>query len=260
MIKSIRRSTTVAALLIAAASVDNVAVNAITAKPSWTVPSPTQPVHEKRGEIDDDTFGDLCVDDEGNLYTPSSSSAAASKVVSTIRGGALCVDGEGNFYSPRLADPQEQTEIRGGCGEGGGHEDTIEEDNKNNRRGLFGRRRRQHDQKEIEESASFFGAAGPISGGYIKSDRLGGLCVDGDGNFFCIPSAFKVPRGGSLSVDDEGNFFSSSDDDDDDESQLRLRLLLHHRRAEAVRKNHQHDKLQKKLNNSRRGHPPHDGR
>jgi hypothetical protein len=271
MIKSIRKSTTVAALLIAAASVDNVAVNAITAKPSWTVPSTVLIQQGQRGgktaagRVADDSsvsssFGDLCVDDEGNLYCPSSSSST-SKLVATsvaIRGGALCVDNEGNFYSPRIADPQEQTEVRGGCNKG---EASLKKNGKDKiRRGLF---RRLPQDKQDDESSSA-ATASIITGGYIRSDRLGGLCVDGDGNFCSVPSSaiIDVPRGGALRVDDEGNLYS------DCESRRRSRSLRMLQRRAAVspttaatKKHHKpNDEREKKRIDSRRRHPPHDGR
>ena len=58
-------------------------------------------LRRSRGGYTNKNFiGDLCVDNEGNLYSSSSSSSIKVAALSKLRGGSLCVDNEGNFYSP----------------------------------------------------------------------------------------------------------------------------------------------------------------
>ena len=130
----------------------------------------------------------LLVDGEGNFYTPKSKNPQSNKIVSTrgavaaIRGGSLFVDSEGNFYTPKQQpDVSEKTSMEEPLPSGTGSPAEI----------LRG-------------------------GSKNKNDKLGGLCVDSEGNLYADPTSPKpatstrlsLLRGGSLCVDNEGNFFS----------------------------------------------------
>jgi len=213
MNKSIR-TTSALLLLAAAASIDETA--AITAHPSWTAASSSSSLIQSQTattniDVDVDTIGELCVDEDGNLFAPVVSSSFSKKDLLSLRGGSLCVDKDGNFYSPRLADPQEHSSVmRGGCDGGRGDEKnnsilkTTKNKNKTARQG--------QDQDTKELCAKSSATAAMATGGYIKNDRLGGLSTDEDGNLYSSAASSALltllPRGGALCVDQDGNLYS----------------------------------------------------
>merc|ERR1711865_1099217 len=108
----IRPTAAALLLVLAAASVDTIA--AISPNPVWTSSSLIQ---SQAAQTSEDTLGELCVDDEGNFFSPHVCAANSKQDLLTLRGGSLLVDPDGNFYSPRLACPQAQSTAvtRGGC-------------------------------------------------------------------------------------------------------------------------------------------------
>ena len=183
------RPTATALLLVlaAAASVDTTV--AITANPVWTSSSLIQ---SQAAQTSEDTLGELCVDEEGNFFSPHVSSANSKQDLLSLRGGSLCVDPDGNFYSPRLACPQEQSTAvtRGGCAGGS----SIKTSPKN--RSVLRRRNESNTQKEpaaaAPKCAQSSATAALATGGYLKNDRLGGLCTDADGNLYGTPTTAFV--------------------------------------------------------------------
>merc|ERR1719162_998624 len=164
-------------LVLAAASVvDTIA--AISPNPVWTSSSLIQ---SQAAQTSEDTLGELCVDDEGNFFSPHVSAANSKQDLLTLRGGSLCVDPDGNFYSPRLACPQEHSTAvtRGGC-DGGS---SIKTTPKSNHKNIFQRRRNDRTTKKKEPAAATpkcaqsSATAALATGGYLKNDRLGGLCT-----------------------------------------------------------------------------------
>ena len=90
------RPTAAALLLVlaAAASVDTTV--AITANPVWTSSSSLIQSQTAAG-TSEDTLGELCVDEEGNFFSPHVTAAQSHHDLLTLRGGSLCVDPDGNF-------------------------------------------------------------------------------------------------------------------------------------------------------------------
>merc|ERR1711865_1077918 len=179
-------------LVLAAASVVDTTV-AITANPVWT--SSTSLIQSQAAQTSDDTLGELCVDDEGNFFSPHVSAANSKQDLLTLRGGSLCVDPDGNFYSPRLACPQAKSTAvtRGGC-DGG----SSIKNQKSNHKNIFQRRRNDRTTKKKEATsaapkcAQSSATAALATGGYLKNDRLGGLCTDADGNLYGTPTTAFV--------------------------------------------------------------------
>ena len=182
------RPTAAALLLVlaAAASVDTTV--AITANPVWTSSSSLIQSQTAAGTSSEDTLGELCVDEEGNFFSPHVTAAQSHHDLLSLRGGSLCVDPDGNFYSPRLACPQEQSTAvtRGGCAGGS----SIKTSPKN--RSVLRRRNESNTQKEpaaaAPKCAQSSATAALATGGYLKNDRLGGLCTDADGNLYGTPT------------------------------------------------------------------------
>jgi len=189
----IRPTAAVLLLVLAAASVVDTTV-AITANPVWT--SSTSLIQSQAAQTSEDTLGELCVDDEGNFFSPHVSAANSKQDLLTLRGGSLCVDPDGNFYYPRLACPQAQSTAvtRGGC-DGGS---SIKTTPKSNHKNIFQRRRNDRTTKKKEATsaapkcAQSSATAALATGGYLKNDRLGGLCTDADGNLYGTPTTAFV--------------------------------------------------------------------
>merc|ERR1711865_515729 len=185
----IRPTAAALLLVLAAASVVDTTV-AITANPVWT--SSTSLIQSQAAQTREDTLGELCVDDEGNFFSPHVTAANSKQDLLTLRGGSLLVDPDGNFYSPRLACPQAQSTAvtRGGC-DGGS---SI----KNQKKQSVLRRRNDRTTKKKEATsaapkcAQSSATAALATGGYLKNDRLGGLCTDADGNLYGTPTTAFV--------------------------------------------------------------------
>ena len=172
------RPTATALLLVlaAAASVDTTV--AITANPVWTSSSLIQ---SQAAGTSEDTLGELCVDDEGNFFSPHVTAAQSHHDLLTLRGGSLCVDPDGNFYSPRLACPQAQSTAvtRGGCAGGA----AMNKKNQNQKNIT-----KKEPAAAAPKCAQSSATAALATGGYLKNDRLGGLCTDADGNLYGTPT------------------------------------------------------------------------
>jgi len=189
----IRPTAAALLLVLAAASVVDTTV-AITANPVWT--SSTSLIQSQAAQTSEDTLGELCVDDEGNFFSPHVSAANSKQDLLTLRGGSLLVDPDGNFYSPRLACPQAQSDAvtRGGCAGGS----SIKTSPKSNHKNIFQRRQNDRTTKKKEATsaapkcAQSSATAALATGGYLKNDRLGGLCTDADGNLYGTPTTAFV--------------------------------------------------------------------
>merc|ERR1711966_198533 len=170
-------------VLAAAASVDTTV--AITANPVWTSSSSLIQSQTAAGTTSEDTLGELCVDDEGNFFSPHVTAAQSHHDLLTLRGGSLCVDPDGNFYSPRLACPQAQSTAvtRGGCAGGAAMNKTSQ-----NQKNITKKEPAAAAPKCAQSSAT----AALATGGYLKNDRLGGLCTDADGNLYGTPTTAFV--------------------------------------------------------------------
>ena len=181
----IRPTAAALLLVLAAASVVDTTV-AITANPVWT--SSTSLIQSQAAQTSEDTLGELCVDDEGNFFSPHVSAANSKQDLLTLRGGSLLVDPDGNFYSPRLACPQAQSDAvtRGGCAGGS----SIKTSPKN--RSVPRRRNESNTKKATPKCAQSSATAALATGGYLKNDRLGGLCTDADGNLYGTPTTAFV--------------------------------------------------------------------
>ena len=188
----IRPTAAALLLVLAAASVVDTTV-AITANPVWTSSSLIQ---SQAAQTSDDTLGELCVDDEGNFFSPHVSAANSKQDLLTLRGGSLLVDPDGNFYSPRLACPQAQSDAvtRGGC-DGGS---SIKNQKSHQKKQSVLRRQNDSTTKKKEATsaapkcAQSSATAALATGGYLKNDRLGGLCTDADGNLYGTPTTAFV--------------------------------------------------------------------
>ena len=97
-----------------------------------TTPSvPACPSSILRGGSNSHTIGGLGVDTEGNLFaTPGSAllskTSTSNAAALSLRGGELCVDNEGNLYTPRLVQkPKPQTLASNRRVQGEGAHDSV---------------------------------------------------------------------------------------------------------------------------------------
>jgi len=151
-------------------------------------------IHQRRksNDVSESSSTELHVDNEGILYSSSttSTSTSTSKMATAptrrrsfnqLRGGEIFVDNEGNLYTPRKVLPSSA-------------------------------------KKAAPAPAPSQDVPSPTEAlrGGSKNHDIGGLSVDPEGNFYATatPScagagALFSLRGGSLCVDKEGNFYSS---------------------------------------------------
>ena len=159
-------------------------------------------LRRSRGGYTNKNFiGDLCVDNEGNFYSSSSSSM---KVValSKLRGGSLCVDNEGNLYSSSPTTTTSSSSIT------------------SSRRSLLPSAfpsSKDSPNPSLTATAASSTISQPgflLRGGGGQNNQIGDLCVDEEGNLFSSSAASTLSatlsslRGGSLCVDNEGNLYS----------------------------------------------------
>jgi hypothetical protein len=168
-------------------------------------------LRRSRGGYTNKNFiGDLCVDNEGNFYSSSSSSM---KVValSKLRGGSLCVDNEGNLYSssPTTAATSSITSSRQSLLPSAF---PSAKDSPNPSLTATAA-----SSKISQPGLLLRGGGGRANDGinkYNKNNQIGDLCVDEEGNLFSSSAASTLSatlsslRGGSLCVDNEGNLYS----------------------------------------------------
>ncbi|OEU09186.1 hypothetical protein FRACYDRAFT_271577 [Fragilariopsis cylindrus CCMP1102] len=161
-------------------------------------------LRRSRGGYTNKNFiGDLCVDNEGNLYSSSSSSSIKVAALSKLRGGSLCVDNEGNLYS---SSPTTAT--------------TSTSSITSSRRSLLPSAfptSKDSPNPSLTATAASSTISQPgflLRGGGGQNNQIGDLCVDEEGNLFSSSAASTLSatlsslRGGNLCVDNEGNFYS----------------------------------------------------
>jgi len=159
-------------------------------------------LRRSRGGYTNKNFiGDLCVDNEGNLYSSSSSSSIKVAALSKLRGGSLCVDNEGNLYSSSPTT-------------------TTTSSITSSRRSLLPSAfpsSKDSPNPSLTATAASSTISQPgflLRGGGGQNNQIGDLCVDEEGNLFSSSAASTLSatlsslRGGSLCVDNEGNFYS----------------------------------------------------
>merc|ERR1712238_570502 len=178
----------------------------------------------------------------------ASTASTASTLSMKIRGGGVCVDNEGNFYSPRsvvvaAAPPQQEeqersqqpslaadhrrTTILASSKSSASHSSssssskTIVPASSGSKQGQLGLGRRK-----TTSFSPFFQSPPPMRGGSSPTSptavgqllpskiqhRIGDLCVGKEGNLYSSLSSLRgggTGNGGGLCVDNEGNFYSS---------------------------------------------------
>jgi len=130
------------------------------------------------------------VDEEENFYCPSSSKKpmVLTSVLSSLRGGDLCVDSEGNLYTPRKKVAARATSSSNKLTTV--HDIPIASDER--LRG--GSQNHNIGGLCVDSEGNFFAVDGRslYTKKALQSLRGGSLCVDNEGNFYTHPSCLNT--------------------------------------------------------------------
>lgn len=134
-----------------------------TSRKKTTLSAPPCPSSVLRGGSNSHTIGGLDVDAEGNFFAIpgsaflSKTSTTANSAALSLRGGELCVDNEGNLYTPRQVEkPKLQTLAGNRRVQGEGAHDTVLLA-KNRLTKKSASRGKTHKKPSREESLAFIG-------------------------------------------------------------------------------------------------------